>query len=731
VVRSSLFVRALGAAIGVPLLVGLALGASPAYAADAAAGPAATQAPTGPEPLEITIDTMSPSVVPRTGDITLTGTVTNVDDETWSTISLYPFISDTPMTTEAELREAVDVPVDQDVGRRIFRNVPLDQVDELAPGESYDYTIVVPRSLYDVPSGGVYWFGVHALAEGPVLRDQVADGRARTFLPHVPANAQGEIETALVIPLRRHVAYEADGSVANVDDWERTLSEGGRMRALVDLGEAAGSSPVTWLIDPALPDVVRRLAVGNPARSLDPTLPPDAEEPTGEESEQPSPSVTLSPSADVEADPDDDPDDDLEPEEEAIAALASDWLADLRTAFEGDQVLALPYGDLDVSGAAHQDPQLFELAVRRPGAVLTSWGVTTSPGLGSPSGYLDPAGISLATSATTTLVTDRMFGDEPPAVADTGSERLVVLSSGAAAGGPRPGDRLSTVALRQRILSEAAIRMLDTGDRPLVMTLPNDWRPDDLDEFFDGLQLVDWLDLSTVGEATERPAAAVDPRRLDYPQRQTERELKAASFDAAEDLIRAGQRLEKLLTRNDQVSSTVTDQALTGTSYSVREAPRAARKAARLSQAWIESKLESVRVDAPLGVTLSGGTGSFAATVTNGLDQPVTVLVTARSDDGIDVSDSEPLRLAPDSRTTVLLDVHTRRSGVHDVTLYATDVDGRRLGSSDAVPIRSAQVSTVIWVIIASGAGILFLAVAARLVRRFRHRNDPQPEPAT
>jgi hypothetical protein len=324
-----------------------------------------------------------------------------------------------------------------------------------------------------------------------------------------------------------------------------------------------------------------------------------------------------------------------------------------------------------------------------------------------------------------------MFGDEPPAVADTGSERLVVLSSGAAAGGPRPGDRLSTVALRQRILSEAAIRMLDTGDRPLVMTLPNDWRPDDLDEFFDGLQLVDWLDLSTVGEATERPAADVDPRRLDYPQRQTERELKAASFDAAEDLIRAGQRLEKLLTRNDQVSSTVTDQALTGTSYSVREAPRAARKAARLSQAWIESKLESVRVDAPLGVTLSGGTGSFAATVTNGLDQPVTVLVTARSDDGIDVSDSEPLRLAPDSRTTVLLDVHTRRSGVHDVTLYATDVDGRRLGSSDAVPIRSAQVSTVIWVIIASGAGILFLAVAARLVRRFRHRNDPQPEPAT
>ena len=723
-VRSRLFARALGAAVGVPLVVALgALGAPAAHADAPAVAPA--RAPVRPEPLEITIDTMSPSVVPRTGPITLTGTVTNVDDETWSTINLYPFISDEPMTTEAELRDAVEVPVNQDVGRRIFRNVPLDQVAQLEPGESYDYTIVVPRDFYTVPSGGVYWFGVHALAEGPVARDQVADGRARTFLPYVPANAQGEIETALVIPLRRHVGFEPDGSLANVEDWERTLSDGGRMRGLVDFGEAAGSSPVTWLVDPALPDVVRRLAVGNPARSLAPTLPPDTEtEPQGDESEEPTPSVTLSPTADAT----DDPNDDLEPEEAAVADAASEWLADLRSALAGDQVLALPYGDVDVSAAAEHDPELFELAVKRPGAVLASWSVATSPGLGSPSGYLDPDGIPLATSATTTLLTDRMFGDDPPAVADTGSERLVVLSSGAAAGGPKPGDRLSVVSMRQRIVSEAAIRMLDTGDRPLVMMLPIDWRPDDLIGFFAGLQL-DWLDLSTVSDATERPAAVVDPARLAYPKRQADRELTDASFEAAEDLITSGRRLETLLTRNDQVASTVTDQALTSTSYAVRDAPRSARKAVRASQAWIRSRLGSVQVDAPLGVTLSGGTGTFAATITNGLDQPVTVMVTARSDRGIEVSDSEPQLLAADSRTTVLLDVHTRRAGVHNVTLYATDVDGGRLGSSDTVPIRSAQVSTVIWVIMASGAGILFVAVVVRLVRRFRRRHDPAPEP--
>src|SRR5690606_36674908 len=153
----------------------------------------------------ITIDTMSPATVPRTGPITLTGTVTNVDTETWSTINLYPFIGSEPMTTEAELREAVGVPVDQDVGGRFYRDVPLDQVGELSPGESYDYTILVPRSNCTVASAGVYWLSVHALAEGPVARDQVADGRARNFLPYIPANAQGEIKTALVVPLRRYV----------------------------------------------------------------------------------------------------------------------------------------------------------------------------------------------------------------------------------------------------------------------------------------------------------------------------------------------------------------------------------------------------------------------------------------------------------------------------------------------------------------------------------------------
>ena len=277
-VGSPVNLRALSAGIGVlPLLATLLLGAAPSDAeVSSAAHPSRHQAARAsqPEPLQIDLSTISPSVVPQQGPIRLAGTVTNIDDETWSTINLYPFISSEPMRTEADLAAAVLVPVDQEVGSRIAEYGPLETIPELAPGQKFSFSFVVPRSYYTVPRGGIYWFGVHALGEGPAPRDLVADGRARTFLPYVPAGREGAIRTALVVPLRRYLAYEDDGSLAGIPGWTGTLQDEGQLRATVDFGTAAGSDPVTWLVDPALPDAVGRLAVGNPGRSLEPTVPP-------------------------------------------------------------------------------------------------------------------------------------------------------------------------------------------------------------------------------------------------------------------------------------------------------------------------------------------------------------------------------------------------------------------------------------------------------------------------
>src|SRR4051794_5822979 len=69
-------------------------------------------------PLSLTIDQLTPSTIPDKGMVRVSGTVTNNDTETWSTINIRPFISQTPLTNPAQLEEAADLPADAVVGDR-------------------------------------------------------------------------------------------------------------------------------------------------------------------------------------------------------------------------------------------------------------------------------------------------------------------------------------------------------------------------------------------------------------------------------------------------------------------------------------------------------------------------------------------------------------------------------------------------------------------------------------
>jgi hypothetical protein len=61
---------------------------------------------------------------------------------------------------------------------------------------------------------------------------------------------------------------------------------------------------------------------------------------------------------------------------------------------------------------------------------------------------------------------------------------------------------------------------------------------------------------------------------------------------------------------------------------------------------------------------------------------------------------------------------------VHAVTLIVTDSDGNPLGSLTQVSVRTSRVGIVIWVIMAAGAALLFLAIGVRLYRRVRRRKS-------
>ncbi len=709
--------------------------AAPAASSSSAAPRAGQHRADDPAPLEVSIDAVTPGYLPARGKIEVTGLVTNASEETWTTIKLYAFVGDDlePMRTERDLARAVRTPADDYVGDRILDAGKTGSVDRLEPGESATYRITVPASTIRATRPGVYWFGVHALGQSDSsLRETngiaVADGKARTFLPYVPQRLQQDpLPAAFVVPLQRDMLFAADGSLTGLDQWRKALEPGGRLRDTTDLVAAAGTTPITYVLDPALLDAVARLARGNPARDL------GASPGTGEVPGTPKPTETSGAEEDP-GDPGGAPDDDLVNPDDLpadvapVARAATDWLDSFRRSLPATQVLALPYGNLDLSAAAAYRPEdgrgaaLYELARAQRDTVLQGLDVETSPAVTSPGGYLDAGAVGLADRDATVLLSDHGLQHGSPGVAEVAGRRAAVTESAFSTGGPGPSPAFSGVALRQRLLSEAAIRLLKPTPAPLVVSLPQRWDLAAPDELFTGLD-VPWIDFGTVDDVLDStPAQSVAPSELVYPLAQAELQVQSATFDAVDDLIESGDDLQSILTDNFDVAGVITEQALTALSYNLRRTQFGAQMTTRASTAWVADKLGSVDITAPRAVTLSSSSGTFATTLRNGLDQPVTVTVTGESDDGgIRVTaPADPVTLQPGRRTTVLLTADATSSRVHNVTLRVTDADGHPVGPSEQLPIRSAQVSAVIWLIMGTGAGLLFLAIVVRLVRRMR-----------
>jgi hypothetical protein len=367
---------------------------------------------------------------------------------------------------------------------------------------------------------------------------------------------------------------------------------------------------------------------------------------------------------------------------------------------------------------------MYDVARTKSIASFSDLGIAVTQVNAPPHGLVSTDALEMTDSATPMVLSDDALPEDlawgqtaSPAAVDAGLWRIDVSSSEAASGGPAPGDPLADVALRQRILAEAAVRALDPGRPPLVVTLPDRWRPSDPVGFVSGLTQP-WLQLPGLSATTAgQVAPQVDPATLHYPASAARDELGSGRFSSAEALIRTGRSLERVLTRNDTVAAEVVDEALSTVGYAARGS---STDDAASSRGWIQTQLGEIRVQAPAGVTLSGSSGRFAATVVNGLDQPVTVSIHAISDPGIEIAVPKSVQVAASSRATVLLDAGRAEAGVHNVSLVLVDSDGVRIGGSALVPIRAAQVSKIIWLFLALGGALLFGAIGVRLVRRVR-----------
>ena len=329
-------------------------------------------------------------------------------------------------------------------------------IGDLPAGKSTDFSLRIPRSELPIPNQrGVYWVGVHALGTNKLGRDGVADGRARTFAPLYRATSR-KTDVTLVVPFRAQVRRDSTGALRRAEPLEAAAqSDEGRLERILGMVESAGSSPVTLVIDPTVLDAVETAWPGCPndpdrRRHAGPATPsPTAQPRAPTQGPRTAPVTAATPTR----------------RRRPHRARAQAWLDRLGTVAATKSVLGVGYGDPDVAGtrAPLRRPadhvvragagDLRGLPGRRPGGRRTALGFLPDSVL---HGWTARPGCCSPTTATPPRRTDWR---------SAAGQQILFGDSGAASGGPGPSATQTALALRQRIVSDAALRAM-SGSRP-------------------------------------------------------------------------------------------------------------------------------------------------------------------------------------------------------------------------------------------------------------------------
>lgn len=679
------------------LLVGPVL-IAPTSLPSAAAVPAAGADTPEPAALSVTLTSMEPAAIPKRGPITIAGVIRNTSEETWTNLHVYPLTSYQPMTDRAEVDSAArSDPDTTDFGQRLLD--PGITVGDLPADASTTFQLKVRRHQLNISGAqGVYWIGVQVLGASTAGRDNLADGKARTFIPLVTVKKPAKI--SLIVPVRRQVRRTADGKISHAGQLAQALAPVGRLGRVLAFGQRSGTVPLTWLVDPAVLDAAQELADDN--RGLDLGEASPGQEPSA----SPSPSSSVSPGTNGAA-----PAPELT---DADRANAKNWLKAMTTLLQGGNTLSLPYGDVDVSSLAQHDASLLARAQTLSRTVFSAQRIPVTPAVAPPDGYLDPDAVADLGQGSSVVLADHGRPPAGPSVRTEAEVRFIYSDARTTAGGPLPEPRQTALSLRQRILADGALGAIARSKRTLVVALPADWDPgSDLTDgdFFGGLAQR-WLSVVPLpqGQLVKPP--------LQFPPSALRAEVPAANVTTAAQLLHTSSVLGQLLDTQNNTDHVLTTAALSTVSYDAADGPVLARvRAGNLDRA-MTTLMDGVRVVGTSFVTLSGGSGTLTVSIVNGLDQPIRVGLRAHTGNPrVHINPSGTISLAGGQRSTVRLHAKASAIGVHEVTLTPVTTDGDTVGTPLLFSLRTSQVGKVFWGILI-GCGVLLVLLILRRIRQ-------------
>ena len=668
------------------IAVALLPGTTAAHAADAE-----DQTP----PLTIHLTSVSPAAIPSSGPITISGTVTNSSDETWTSVSLYPLTSSTPMTVHSQLVAAAASDPSTVIGDRIVQDGS--PVGDLAPGETRSFTLVLRhRDLPSQPKDGVpgvYWLGVHALGSGSESgSDTVADGRARTFMPLVTKHqakkvSKDPVPVSLVLPLRKQVDRSVDGTVSDADAWAKSVSSTGKLGRLLQFAEASSGQPITWLADPEVVQAVDDLAQGNPGLGLARASTPVA-----------SPSASTTPDGDGDA-------------SDAKANPFSEWLHSWTDSAHANQVLSLPYADPDVSALGVDDASLLQQAWKLGSSVLDSVSVKADRAIAPVDGSLDRR--ALADQEPATTVFTGAAGATSKVLALEGL-RYVTTDSLIPSGSKDPVD------VRQRILADVAVRARTHNRAPIVVIMPPIWSADSssASDFFAPFETFAWTRLAALpgGDATTKVT-------LPWTEHNRTALIPQGNITATARLAATAATATSLFPDDGEIGTRLAGMALAGVSQNARAHPLQTRLATRAADQTVHGLLDNIQVEGTDFVTLSGSNGILTVAMYNGLNKPVKVRLSARADDPrLKLKVPAAAELAAGRRTTLRLRASARTVGVHEVRAQPETTTGALVGQPFVFSVRTSQIGQFFWYVLLAGTAVVLLLIIRRVRLRIRAR---------
>ena len=382
--------------------------------------------------------------------------------------------------------------------------------------------------------------------------------------------------------------------------------------------------------------------------------------------------------------------------------------------------LTLGYADPDIASLARRSPGLLRRADELSSTSMKAHSLTGAPAVAPPQGYFDPDLLPRVSRGSTVVLSDHGNLEEPPLSRLETGQTLVLTDARSLMGGPSPNAPRSALAMRQRILSEAALEVTkgDGPVRPLVVNLPPKWNPGanwrDAD-FFGGLR-VPWLSLVPI----PREASEAFHGDLPYGKAQLAEEIRTSNVAATRALVRTSNVLGNLLANDNDVTDRLTGAALQASSYSAAPTLELAADQVRALDGATRAQMGRVQVTGTDFVTLSGGSGALTVTMVNGLDQPITVGLRARTDSpDVKVTTPDPVSMQARQRTTVRLQVKSG-VGVHEVTLSPITTEGEKVGTPLTFSMRTSQVGRLIWYIIIAGGLLLAVMIVRRIILRIR-----------